>query len=507
MRGLSGSGILKIMELDKNLAPVSYAVRPAVVARYFGSLCLLLALSGSVPVLFALIVGDYPHAVLQALACTGLALPGWWLARKRPEVELQHNEALVVVVLAFITAAVAFALPMAGRGLPFASALFESISGITTTGLTTIANIEAQTPSVLFTAAWLQWVGGLGIMVLAYALLFGQGVNAMHLAGVLGEQSSVVGGTRAYGRIVLAVYLVMTLLGILLLRLTGLDWFGCVTLALAAVSTGGYSPYQASIAGLGTTTQAMAIGLGMAGALSMLLYHRLWRGQWRTVLGDAELRALCLFALLAAAGVTLSLWQSGRADIGSALQSGVVTALSAQSTTGFETLPISSFDSTSRLLLIFSMLAGGGVGSTAGGIKLLRILILLGLIHRLVMRSRLPAHAVAPTTFLGRNWTHDALQGALLVVILHLLVVGLSWLTFLPYDYDPLDALFEVVSATGTVGLSTGITSASLPGPLQAVLMVDMLLGRLEILAVLVFLSPRTWLGQQHSTVSPRAGA
>jgi trk system potassium uptake protein TrkH len=204
--------------------------------------------------------------------------------------------------------------------------------------------------------------------------------------------------------------------------------------------------------------------------------------------------------------VTLTLWHSGRMSSGEALQAGVVTALSAQSTTGFSTLPISALDSTSKLLLIFSMLAGGGVGSTAGGIKLLRILILLGLVRRLVVRSRLLEHAVAPPRLLGRNWSDDALMGMLLVAVLHLLVTGLSWLTFLPYGYDPLDALFEVVSATGTVGLSTGITSASLPLPLQLTLIVDMLLGRLEILAVLVFLAPGTWLGRRRSTGLPQPG-
>ncbi len=494
------------MELDKSLAPVSYAVRPAVVARYFGSLCLLLALSGILPLAFALLVGDRPYALRHALVCAGLGVLGWLLNSKRPRVEVQRNEALVIVVLTFLAAALAFALPMMDRGLPFASALFESVSGITTTGLTTIADVEARSPSVLFTAAWLQWIGGLGIMVLGFALLFGQGVNAMRLAGVLTEQGSMLGGTRAHGRMVLAVYFSLTLIGILLLRLTGLDWFGSVTLGLAAISTGGYSPYNASIGGLGGMSQSVIMAVSVAGAFSMLLYHRLWRREWRLVLRDPELHALWLFAGLVAAGIALALWQSGRMSAGGALQAGVVTALSAQSTTGFSALPISSLDTTSKLLLIFSMLAGGGVGSTAGGIKLLRVLILLSLIRHLIVRSRLLAHAVAPTQFLGRNWSDEALLGMLLVMLLHLLVAGLSWLVFLPYGYDPLDALFEVVSATGTVGLSTGITAASLPAPLQMVLLADMLLGRLEILAVLVFLAPRTWFGQRRDTELPQSG-
>jgi len=487
------------MEPDKNLAPVSYAVRPTVVAQYVGALCLLLALSGSVPLLFTLFVEGRTHATSQAMVYGGLAVLGLLLGGKRTQVELQRNEALVIVVLAFLAASVAFALPMMDRGLTFSSALFESVSGITTTGLTTIADVQAQAPGLLFTAAWLQWIGGLGIMVLAFALLFGQGVNAMRLTGVLSERSGMLGGTRAHGRIVLAAYIGLTLLGITLLKLTGLDWFGSLTLALAAVSTGGYSPYNASIGGLDGITRTVVILLSVSGAFGMLLYYRLWRREWRLVFGDPELRALWIFAALVAAGVALMLWRSGDMNAGDALQTGVMTALSAQSTTGFSVVPPASLDPTSKLLLIFSMLAGGGVGSTAGGIKLLRVLILLNLLRQLIVRSRLLEHAVVPPHFLGRTWSDEALLGVLLVVSLHLLVVGVSWLAFLPYGYDPLDALFEVVSACGTVGLSAGITSASLPSPLQAVLLADMLLGRLEVVAVLVFLAPRTWFGQRRT--------
>jgi trk system potassium uptake protein TrkH len=485
------------MELDKNLAPLSYAVRPLVVARYFGPLCVLLALTGLIPLLFVLLVQYWDYAMRQALVCAGLAGLGMMLGKRQLRVEVQRNEALVIVVLTFLVAALAFALPMIGRDLSFADALFESVSGITTTGLTTIRDVEAQRPAVLFTAAWLQWTGGLGIMVLGFALLFGQGVNAMRLSGVLSEQSGMIGGTRAHGRIVLVTYLCLTLAGILVLRFTGLDWFDAATLGLAAISTGGYSTYNASIAGLSAGSQCIIVAMSVAGAFSMLLYYRAWRREWHKLFRDPELHALVLFAAVVAAALTLSLWHRGMsADV--ALQHGLITALSAQSTTGFSTLQPATLDTTSRLLLIFSMLAGGGVDSTAGGFKLFRLLILLCLIRRLIVRSRVLEHAVTPTRFLGRDWSDEALQSALLVVLLHLMVIALSWLAFLPYGYDPLNALFEAVSATGTVGLSTGITSPAMPLPLQAVLIADMLLGRLEIVAVLVFLAPRTWFGQRR---------
>ncbi|MFZ0470465.1 MAG: hypothetical protein WAL92_16195, partial [Thiogranum sp.] len=139
------------MQPNKSLASVSYAVRPTVVAQYVGALCLLLALSGCVPLLFTLFVEGRTHAASQALVYGGLAVLGLLLGGRRAPVELQRNEALVIVVLTFMTASVVFALPMIDRGLPFSSALFESVSGITTTGLSTISDVQAQAPGLLFT--------------------------------------------------------------------------------------------------------------------------------------------------------------------------------------------------------------------------------------------------------------------------------------------------------------------------------------------------------------------
>jgi trk system potassium uptake protein TrkH len=494
------------MKLDVNLAPISYAVRPAVVAGYLGALCLLLALTALAPLLFALATKDWGHALRYGAVCLLLALFGFLLERLRTNEEVQRNEAYVVVVLIFIIASVVYALPMMHGGLPFMSALFESVSGITTTGLSTIGDVQALPRSVLFTAAWLQWIGGLGFLVLAFALLFGQGVNTKRLTGVLDERTGLLGGTRTYAAIVFRVYVALTVTGIVLLMLAGVDWFGALTLGLAAISTGGYSPYNASIADLDGAGRAVAMGTGVAGSLGMVLYYRLWRGEWRHMLNDREMHALWIFAGIGAAGITLDIWLSGRDELAGSLGAGVMSALSAQSTTGFSVLAIGLLPPFSKLLLIFAMLVGGSVGSTAGGIKLLRALIVVRLIQRLVLRTRILDHAVAPARFLGRSWPDDTLIGILLVVALYLVAIGLSWLAFLPYAYDPLDALFEVVSATGTVGLSTGITSSTLPVPLQAVLCADMLLGRLEILAVLVFLAPGTWIGRRRGSTLKEAG-
>ena len=149
---------------------------------------------------------------------------------------------------------------------------------------------------------------------------------------------------------------------------------------------------------------------------------------------------------------------------------------------------------TTSAPLMASMIVGGGAGSTAGGIKLLRFLIVLRLVQHFLRRAAMPPHAVAQPRLAGQALKAQEIERAVLVIALFAMTVGVSWLVFVAHGYDPVDALFEVTSATGTVGLSTGITSSELPAALKLVLSLDMLLGRVEVFALLVLLYPRTWL-------------
>ena len=201
--------------------------------------------------------------------------------------------------------------------------------------------------------------------------------------------------------------------------------------------------------------------------------------------------------ILASAVVGLSLWWNADMSLAQALRHGIMLGASAQSTTGFSSLSIESIDATSKLLLMLSMFIGGGSGSTAGGIKLLRLLIILRLLQFYLRRPAMPPHAVARPRLSGQVLERTEIEQATLIAALFAMTIGASWLAFVAFGYAPLDALFEVTSAVGTVGLSTGITSADLEWPLKALLCLDMLLGRLEVLALLVILYPATWIGKR----------
>jgi trk system potassium uptake protein TrkH len=241
----------------------------------------------------------------------------------------------------------------------------------------------------------------------------------------------------------------------------------------------------------------VAILFGVAGSLPLYLYFRVYASGWRDFVRDSQVPAIGFACLLAAGVLTVLL---GAGDGHTWLQSlyhGPLLALSAQTTTGFSTTNVGELDSASKLLLILAMLIGGGVGSTAGGIKVLRLLILLGVVQQMVIRTCLPTHAVSEPHLAGRKLNEFEIRDALVVAILFMVVIVISWFVFLTLGEDPLGSLFEVVSATGTVGLSTGICRPALPALLRIVLCIDMLMGRLEVFAWLVVLHRGTWFGKR----------
>jgi len=387
--------------------------------------------------------------------------------------------------------------PFAAAGVAWVDALFESVSGVTTTGLSTLGSCERLSPTLLFTRAWMQWYGGLGFAVLCVALLAGPGLAARRL-GVGDEAGGLVESARAYARRVAKVYVALTAVGFALLVVSGLGLFDALVHVLAAVSTGGFGTRDASLAGLGgATTPVVVLALCFAGAVSLPRYAEVRRRGWGVLARDLELRMLVggVLATSALLGLVL-LVREGR-PLAEAAWHAPLLAVSAQTTAGFSTLDVGSLDPAGQLVLVLAMLAGGSVGSTAGGVKLLRLAIAFQLVAWLVRRTRLPAHAVSPPSVGGAILEAQEAQRALATILLFGAALVVSWLVFVLCGRPGMTSLFEVASALGTVGLSAGEAGPQLADGLKLVLCVDMLLGRLEVLAVLVLLLPRTWVGRR----------
>jgi trk system potassium uptake protein len=457
-----------------------------VVCRHLGQLAMVLAPLITVPTLFAYGSGDWPlaHRLLLTalLPCLALSAGALLPAPARP---VQANEALVVSALAFVLAAGLLTYPLSAAGLPVLDAWFESVSGVTTTGLSLVPDPQNRSDAFLFTRAWMQWFGGLGMVVLSLALAAGRPADVRRLADAASDEESLDQSARLHARRVLVVYTVMTVVGLALVCAAGVPLFQAVIHTLAAVSTGGFSGFADSLAGVDRWGQAALGVVACAGALPLPLFHRAYTRGLGQLWQDPELRALGTALLL----VTLLLWWLGHMAPADAL----AQAVFAQTTTGYSTLDLAGLDPPAKLAIILSMVTGGGVGSTAGGMKLLRVLVMLRVIQLAILRVQIPRHGVLQPELGGRALEPAQIEHALLLLLLYPLVILMSWLPFLTAGYAPLDALFEIVSAVGTVGLSVGITSRDLAGGLKLLLSLDMLLGRLEILALLVLLYPGTW--------------
>ena len=483
--------------MTQQAAELRYSVRPRVILKYFGQLCLVLAALTLVPLTISLLFGETAISLRYATVVIGLSLLGSVLARLHAPADMQPNEGMVLVALMFAASPLVMSYPMMASGLSFIDALFEAVSGITTTGLSTVPTLANMPETFLFSRAWMQWYGGLGIVVLSLALLIHPGLVAKGLASADAEQDDLIGGTKAHARLVLKVYLTMTAIGIGGALLAGMGGLDAVLYTLASVSTGGFAPHDNSLAALNTTSQSWITLLCLAGAIPLTLYyHTLRERQLRPV------DMLQLYSIIGAALVTtLLLGASMRLLDGMAwadvLHHAPLLAFSAQSTAGFASMPCSDLDTDSKLVLIYSMLIGGGAGSTAGGIKVLRLLIVFAVLRMVIVRACLPRHAVVEPMLGKRQLQGSEIQEAMLLILLFVMVVALSWLPFVAMGYSPLDSLFEVASATGTAGLSVGITSTTLPPLLKGVLCADMLMGRLEIIAWLVLLYRGTWFGRR----------
>jgi trk/ktr system potassium uptake protein len=483
-------------------AELSYAVRLPVVFRYLGQLCLVLAALTAVPLLVSVACGDVRFTLRSAVVVALLVALGRGLNRLPPAARIQRNEALVIAALIFVVTPLAMAYPMMASGLHFVDAVFETVSAVTTTGLSATRGVEDKPQFFLFVRAWMQWYGGLGFVVLSLGLVTRPGVVARQLSGRPGDEEDLVGNTKAHARIVIAVYCVLTAAAVALLLAAGVRPFSALLHALAAVSTGGFSAFDESLARLGGwLPQAVVVLICLCGALSLSWYHRALRRGWREALADLQLRGLLAAGLVTAVLLTALLRYGDAMAWGPALHHGPLLALSAQSTAGFASLEVSPLGDPAKLVLIVSMFIGGSVGSTAGGIKVLRLVILLRLLQAMLRRTALPKHAVLLPRLGGRRLEDEEMHDALLLILLFVAVIVVSWLPFLACGYPPLDALFEVVSATATVGLSAGISSVDLGVPLKGILCADMLLGRVEIVALLVTVYPGTWVGKRMERV------
>jgi len=352
---------------------LTYAVRLPVIGKYTGQLLLVLILLTLPLLIVALFLGEYSTAIRYTEVIAALGLLSYWLSKISVPEQIQLNEALMITALTFVISPLLMSYPLQTVDMTFSDALFEAVSAITTTGLTTVTNLQNHSATFLFARSWMQWYGGLGIVVLSVSLYLGQYMIARQLTEPLNSEIMVT-TARKYAQRMLAIYVLMTMVGLLILWLMIGDGFTALLYVFSAVSTGGFSPDDMSLAMFESQPIRLTISLlALCGAIPLPLYYLAWQKGLRDFYKDVEFIGLVLFTLITCLLLILHMHFNSGLSFHDSFYQGLLLGISAQTTSGFSSLPISELDNSEKLVTIFSMIVGGGVASTAGGFKVLNL--------------------------------------------------------------------------------------------------------------------------------------
>jgi trk system potassium uptake protein TrkH len=477
-----------------------------VVQRILGLLLMLFSFTMLLPMGISLFYQDGATlSFIMAMAITFLAGAVCWFPVRRQRQELRLRDGFMVVVMFWTALGITGAFPFMladDPHMPLTDAVFESVSGLTTTGATVIVGLDELPRSILFYRQQLQWLGGMGIIVLAVAVLPMLGIGGMQLYRA--ETPGPMKDTKLTPRITETakalwyIYLGLTVVCALAYWGAGMTLFDAVGHAFSTVAIGGFSTHDASIGFFNSTLiEMVAVLFLLLSGANFALHFVVWRGKNPAIyFKDAEFRYY--LALLVFVSVVASLALHGLHtydDWGKAFTRGVFQAVSIGTTAGFTTADYSQWPGFIAILLLFTSFVGGCAGSTGGGIKVIRFLLLIkqGLreIHRLIHPSaQIPIRLgdkIVEHRVVAAVWGFFALYVASFTIMyLALALTGLDLMT-------SFSAVAASINNLGPGLGSVGANYAALNDPAKWVLCFAMLLGRLEIFTLLVLLTPAYW--------------
>ncbi|MDE0804520.1 MAG: TrkH family potassium uptake protein [Acidimicrobiales bacterium] len=436
-----------------------------------------------------------------AASTVGLGILGIlaWRTTSLPPNAGGPRGAVRAVGVAWISISLAAAVPfVVADVLPWDLALFESVSGLTGTGSTVLAPIEGNTHGILFYRQMTQWVGGMGVVVLAVAVLPFLGVGGLQLfraesPGPTADQ--LVPRVSDTARRLWGVYCALTALATLVLLATGLSLYDAVSHAATGVGTGGFSPYNDSISHFDSATVEVGIMVAMAlGAVKFPLFYAAFRGRdlgafWRS----SEFRFLVWVVVASTAFVTVLNWRDGMTP-SAALRDSSFNVVSLISSCGFGTADFTRWVPATQIVLLFLMVTGSMAGSTSGALKLFRVQVVAKHAWREVRRVRHPS-GVFPLRLGREPVPEDIVRSVLGYVMFYFLIAVAGFVVLATLGADVATSVGSVITAMGGVGPGLGDAGPAanflvFDFAQRSVLIVLMLVGRLEIFPLLLFLLP-----------------
>lgn len=377
---------------------------------------------------------------------------------------------------------------------------FEAISGLTTTGATVIRSLNYTSPGILLWRALLQWLGGIGIVVMALTIMPALRIGGMQLfRNEFSDRSEkILPKVSQIASAIFGTYVFFTILCGLSLWGAGMTWFDAVCHAMTTLSTGGFSTYEASIAHFDSLAIELILMFFMTiGGITLILFVRCFQGDVISLFKDQQVRAFLFIMLIATLSITLWLWSQNYFML-TGLRHAAFQAVSVMSTTGFVSTNYTLWGSFPALVLLALMMVGGCTGSTAGGVKIFRYQVLFATAKANIQQLRRP-HGVFLPLYNNRQIPEGIFLSVFTFFGLFLISLGILSLSLALYGFDIFNCLSIALACLNNVGAGFGTLVsytgdyASLPTGAKWLLMIGMILGRLEYITVLILFSPKFW--------------
>lgn len=464
----------------------------------YGKLILLIALLIAVPII---VLPFYPEEVQYLPAflipSLGAVALGFVVCLFSPQIDddiaewqspLQKGS--IPVLFAWCFAFLIGALPFViAKQLTFIHALFESISGWTTTGLT-VADVTTMPHIFLFHRSLMQYFGGVGFIIMI-AMLF-HGKQSMNLYNAEGHPDRLMPNLKQTARTIFSLYAGFLVLGTLLYKVFGMKIFDAICHTMSALSTAGFTTKANSIGEYGSRPiEMITVILMLIGATNFAILLLFVKRKFKQMLRVSELRFMVGLLIVTVSLTAFSLIKDMKLNIGKGIMEALFGVVTTFSTTGYSTMNYSQWPPFAVGILMILMIIGGGMGSTAGGIKLIRTYLLIRITKENIHKRLSPArHVTAPSyyrvqgkTSLDDNLIKDTI--GFITCYMGVFIVGTLLIT-LTSSCSLEDAMFEFASAFGTVGITNGLTNASTTAGTLIIEMIGMVLGRLEIFIIFI---------------------
>lgn len=479
-------------------------MRYNVVLRVLFLLMTLTGLAMLLPLPFSFYYGDndYMALLVSSAIAIGIGVPGFFITSRKKQ-DIRAKEGFAIVTLGWLTFAAIGSLPffISGSVSSYTDAFFETMSGFTTTGATILTDIEAVPHGILFWRSLTHWFGGMGIIVLTIAILPFLGVGGMQMfkaespGPTVDKLSPRIAGTA---KILWSVYVFFTALETVLLMLAGMNLFDALCHSFGTMATGGFSTKNASVAAYSSAIIDYIIIIFMIIAgINFSLHYKLFKGKFSDFFKNAELRFFLSLIAVATLLIFLEVLIYHYETAGEAVQYSLFQVVALLTTTGFGTADYEQWSITSQIILLTLMFVGGSAGSTGGGMKVIRLMLLLKFAYNELTRLLHP-NAIVAVKVGDQIIDRKILVNVAGFFIIYVMITTVSILIVSTFGVDLTTSIGAVVATINNIGPGLGNVGptdnfAHFPDALKWFFSFLMMLGRLEIYTVIILLAPTFW--------------